>query len=99
MILDADKLEMGIDMLSDYLSRDVMVVSFTKKDGTERVMRCTQNMDLIPVEFHPTPKLPTDLQEDSDPQLFKVFDLDKKGWRSFRYTTIKSLIAFTNQKK
>ena len=92
MILDADKLEIGIDMLTDYLSRDIMVVVFTKKDGSERVMRCTQNMALIPTENHPIPKLPSDTQVDEgDPQLFKVFDMDKKGWRSFRYTTIKRL--------
>ena len=33
MILDADKLEIGIDMLTDYLSRDIMVLYSQRKTG------------------------------------------------------------------
>lgn len=54
-------------------------VTFTKKDGTSRVMRCTRNPALIPVESQPSSdsarKVPT--------TSVAAFDLDKQEWRSF----------------
>lgn len=91
MILDAAKLLMGIDMLTESLSHGPLIVTFTKQDGTERVMRCTKSLDLIPADKLPKPKLPTDVVANTDPQLFKVYDMEKKEWRSFRYTTIKTI--------
>lgn len=60
-----------------------MVVTFIKKNGEERVMKCTQNLSNIPVDFHPTGFGPayTDMQ-------VRVFDLDKQEWRSFRKDSI-----------
>lgn len=52
-------------------------VTFTKKDGTTRIMRCTRNPNLIPVEFHPKTE-----STDSGSSV-RVFDLDKQEWRSF----------------
>jgi hypothetical protein len=101
MILNADLLDKGIKMMNEYLSEGVVTVNFIKQDGTDRKMRCTRRMDLIPLDKQPKPKpLPiSDTMEVyklvestiNDPQLFKVFDLDKQAWRSFRYTTIKSM--------
>lgn len=101
MILDADLLDKGILMLNQYLTEGVVKVVFTKKDGTDRTMRCTRRMDMIPFDKQPKPKpLPiSDTMEvyklaestPNDPQLFKVFDLDKQAWRSFRYTTVKTM--------
>jgi hypothetical protein len=91
MIIDADRLAGGIDALNQYLTEGVITVAFVKKDGTDRAMKCTKRMDLIPEANHPKPKLPTDLAEVFDPQLFKVWDIDKQGWRSFRYTTVKTI--------
>lgn len=102
MILDAGKLDMGIAMLTESLRHDILVVTFTKKDGTERVMRCTKKLELIPTEFHPKPAstFSTDMQIEQakpihqrDPQVITAFDLEKNAWRSFRYTTIKTLMV------
>jgi hypothetical protein len=70
------------------LHKKVTVV-FTKKDGTERTMHCTTRA--IPEEFLPTeePEAPGKPTPD---HLFKVFDLEAKGWRSF---TIANVISFT----
>ena len=56
-------------------------VTFTKADGSRRTMRCTLNGELIPEEKYPAGTAKTLYK---DPDLFKVFDLDKQDWRSFR---------------
>jgi hypothetical protein len=67
-----------------------MTVTFTKKDGTERVMKCTLKSDALPVvEAKP-------LQEGKQPRKestssIRVFDLEKQEWRSCRYDSIKRI--------
>jgi hypothetical protein len=54
-------------------------VTFTKKDGTARVMRCTRNPELIPTEQHPS----TESTRKASTTSVTAFDLDKNEWRSF----------------
>ena len=67
--------------LRDALKAGTVHVAFTKADGSRRTMNCTVNSDLIPDE-----KLSggTSKRTYKDPDLFVVYDLDKKDWRSFR---------------
>lgn len=60
-----------------------LIVKFIKKDGTERTMRCTLNLDKVPEELLPkgTKTVTNDLTK-------RVFDLDKNAWRSFRYDSV-----------
>lgn len=90
MIIDADKLAQGIKMLTDTLERHIVTITFTKADGSERVMRCTKKLAAIPENRRPTPVV-EEVHHDNDPQLFRVYDLEKDGWRSFYYTTIKTM--------
>jgi hypothetical protein len=65
-------------------------VTFTKKDGTERVMRCTLRPDMLPVQ---------ELKEDASPRkqsdtTMSVYDLDANGWRSFTIRAVKR-VSFT----
>jgi WYL_2, Sm-like SH3 beta-barrel fold len=59
-----------------------VTVTFTKQDGTNRVMNCTLKPELLPVvEVKP-------LQEGKQPRKesttsIRVYDLEKKEWRSF----------------
>lgn len=53
-------------------------ITFTKKDGTTRTMRCSRNPSLIPEEHHPK-----ESTGDTGSGAIKVFDLDKNEWRSF----------------
>jgi hypothetical protein len=69
-----------------------VTVTFTKVDGTERVMKCTLEADKLPA---------VELKEDAKPRkqsdstkALRVFDLDKKEWRSFTIKNIKR-IEFT----
>ena len=57
-------------------------VTFTKQDGTERVMNCTLKPELLPVvEVKPLQegKLP---RKESTTSI-RVYDLEKSEWRSF----------------
>jgi hypothetical protein len=73
------------DFLKNTLKERILEVTFTKKDGTERVMKCTLRPDLLPAQ--------TDLEEQvqsrkSNPDVLAVWDLEAKGWRSFRHDSI-----------
>jgi hypothetical protein len=59
------------------LNVNQFIITFTKQDGTVRVLRGTRNLDLIPKKYHPKGNKPDHLT------LVTVFDLDAKGWRSF----------------
>jgi len=59
------------------LNVNKLIITFTKKDGTVRVLKGTRNLDLIPKKYHPKGNKPDHLT------LVTVFDLDAKGWRSF----------------
>ncbi len=78
--------------LLESLKEGEVVVTFKKKDGTERVMKCTKSFTLIPEANHPkaensTPKV----DENGNPiisDLITVWDVEKSGWRSFDYKTL-----------
>jgi hypothetical protein len=81
------------------LQEGPVTVEFIKKStGLSRTMRCTTNADLIPLDDHPNaaPSVPlgrSDTMEwvemkERDPNLFKVYDLNAQGWRSFRYESL-----------
>jgi len=60
-------------------------ITFTKKDGTERVMNCTLRGDMLPA---------VEIKEDKTPRkqndsVISVYDLDAKGWRSFTVSAVK----------
>lgn len=62
-----------------------LCITFTKADGTERVMRCTLNEDQIPLN-----KIPKDSSRPSSETTQRVFDLDLQEWRSFKWENVKS---------
>lgn len=72
--------------LNEQLSERVMVVTFDKKDGSERVMTCTKSLDVIPKENHPGEggKTPPE-------HLVNVWDTNAQGWRSFYYDKVKKV--------
>jgi hypothetical protein len=86
---DWDKLTKWLNGL---LKINPVTITFTKKDGTERVMKCSLNPNLIPkVE-------PKAITEDAKPRKesttsMRVFDLEKNEWRSFTIKNIKNISA------
>jgi hypothetical protein len=70
-----------------YLGTGALVrLVFTKKDGTERVLIGTRNLDRIPTELHPKG---SETEKKSD--AFPVYDVDAGGWRSFKPDTLKAV--------
>jgi len=54
------------------------LVTFTKKDGTERTMRCTRSPDLLPADAITG----NDRRKDQG-NLIAVYDLDDRKWKGF----------------
>ena len=76
--------------LKSHLAYGPTTVVFTKKDGTERVMTCTTNPELVPkveVTESTEPKKERKVNEDVMP----VYDLESKAWKSFRWDSIKQV--------
>lgn len=76
--------------LKDMLKMGEVVVTFTKKDGTERVMHCTTSAELVPQEpivEGAEPKKEKKVNEDVMP----VYDLEAKHWKSFRWDSVKQV--------
>lgn len=79
--------------LKSHLNLGPVTVTFTKKDGEERAMKCTTSTTLVP---------PTPVVEGAEPKREKkknedvcsVYALDVNAWRSFRWDSIKH-VTFT----
>lgn len=81
----------NIKMIQKVFSENPIVnIVFTKKDGSERKMRCTTNLALIPILHHPKKKIEDVEKSDKVITSYSVYDLDKLQWRSF---VIENLIA------
>jgi len=64
----------------------VIGVTFIKKDGTTRAMRCSLQEKYLPplmVDVETTTK--------DNPDVLAVWDLDVNGWRSFRIDSVTSM--------
>ena len=59
---------------------ETVTVTFTKVDGTERVMNCTLKPELLP-EVKPLAEGKQPRKESSTS--IRVYDLEKQEWRSF----------------
>lgn len=83
------------ESVKELLRGNVAVVVFTKKDGTERTMKCTLLSEYIPQantyssngevhHFSPTTHKKND-------EVLAVWDIEKQAWRSFRFDSIKNI--------
>lgn len=73
------------EYLKGVLQTGIANVSFMKKDGTQRNLLCT----LLPSELPPQTDLEEAVQKKTpNPEVLAVWDLENKGWRSFRYDSV-----------
>jgi len=72
------------------LSQNVVTVDFTKLDGDKRVMTCTLREDIKPTATKSDPMSQKKVREVSD-AVVSVWDVNAKGWRSFRYDRINAV--------
>ena len=68
--------------LTNLLREGIMTVTFKKLDGDERIMTCTKSAKIIPEE-----DLPKTNKEPKQGTV-TVWDVNAKGWRSFRYDRV-----------
>lgn len=99
--LSEDDFKLFKKWLKGHLAFGPTTITFTKKDGTERVMLCTTKAELVPdpipaphftntdnpIDF-PEPKKEKKVNEDVCP----VYDLESKHWKSFRWDSVKSVM-------
>jgi hypothetical protein len=73
------------DLVRAILHMGTADVHFTKKDGSDRFMKCTLNSNNIPDEF-----IPKGTVHKVSGESLAVFDVEVQGWRSFRWDSLKS---------
>ena len=83
-------MEITKQTLKDLLKRKVVQITFKKKDGTERVMKCTLQEDLVPIYEKKTERV----RKQNDETL-AVWDLEKEAFRSFLVDSVTDYHAVT----
>lgn len=63
-----------------------LIVTFIKKDGTQRTLTCTLNSELIPEDK--APLIPSTESRKPNPDVRNVFETDLGEWRSFRWDRV-----------
>jgi hypothetical protein len=84
--------ELDKTLILEQLAAGPVVVAFTKKDGTERIMPCTTSPTII--MFKDKGKVPTSLNYTNPlyTNAVPVFDLEANEWRSFRWSAVKTVV-------
>ena len=88
-----ESVELFFDRIKDILRNQELTITFTKKDGTDRVMRCTLDPNKLPIQENTN----TNSIRKVSTETMSVFDLDAQGWRSFTKKAVKS-IDFTTRR-
>ena len=78
--------------LRSHLKYGPVTVTFTKKDGSERIMRCTTNPTYI--MFKEPASVESKREKKINEDVMPVFDMEAGHWKSFRWDSIKS-VSFT----
>lgn len=90
-LLESDNSDNFKSWLNGLLHRGPVIVEFTKVDGTTRNMRCTLKEDLIEAVTVDEPSgdtLSPKRFRATSPHVRTVWDIDNRGWRSFRWDKI-----------
>lgn len=76
------KLAVSREGVRNLLRASVLDITFTKSDGSSRIMKCTLNEEFIPkFEKSENPRKP-------NPDVCPVWDMENQAWRSFRWDSI-----------
>jgi hypothetical protein len=75
------------DTLRAELKEGVKTITFTKTDGTQRVLKCTLQESILPQVDATKPSTAKKQNDDA----LAVWDIENAGWRSFRFDSIISV--------
>ncbi len=92
MTLNEADLKLFKKWLRSHLKFGPVTVTFTKKDGTERVMKCTTNPTYI--LFKEPALVESKKEKKINEDVMPVYDMEAGHWKSFRWDSIKS-VSFT----
>lgn len=81
-----------VPWLKDMLNIGPVNLTFTKKDGTERIMECTLNPKLLPPAVVVTEDAEPKRKKTANEDTMAVYDLEAKGWRSFTIRSVKRVV-------
>jgi hypothetical protein len=86
------------DWVKGLLHTGAVTVVFTKADGTDREMLCTLQPEQLPPVAAPVGPVDGIVKESKerkkpDEHSLRVFDLEKKEWRSFRFDRLQKVSA------
>ena len=76
--------------LKGHLRKESVTVVFTKKDGTERVMKCTTDPTIIMFK-DPSSVETKESTRKVNEDIMPVYDLEANAWKSFRWDSIKQV--------
>lgn len=62
---------------------DPVRVQFNKKDGSERIMYCTLNQDLIPIDLQSYGSKAREYED-----MLTVYDVEADGWRTINFNGV-----------
>lgn len=74
------------------LKEGIIIVTFIKSNGEERVMKCTLQSELLPVVEVVEGAAPKAKRKPND-AVVSAFDVEKKEWRSFKIDSIISIVT------
>jgi len=74
--------------LGELLRNNIVTITFTKVDGTERTMKCTLLGEYVPNAATNGRVL---LNESTNVQNISVWDVEANDWRSFRINSVKNV--------
>lgn len=81
-------LEIDKDNAVKSLKNGVCKVVFTKANGDNRVMHATLNESMLPEQIDLEEAIQKKTKK-PNPDVLAVFDVEAKGWRSFRWDSLK----------
>lgn len=73
--------------LKSALYSNEVTVTFTKKDGSDRVMKCTLDPEVLP----PSPVTEGKTERKKSENTLAVYDLEAQAWRSFTIKSVKKV--------
>ena len=90
-------------LVSEMLRKSICEVVFTKTDGSERVMKCSLQEDVLKPYLEVIEERNKQLllegkevkSKPENPNVLSVIDVENNAWRSFKIDTIKSIKEVT----
>ena len=83
------------EALMEKLEKEVLEVTFLKINGDKRIMTCTLRDDIKPKATKTDPMSQKAVRTVSD-KVCSVWDINAKGWRSFRYDNVQEVKTVAN---